>query len=136
MLGYERIKYSQLNARQKENYNFQQVAALLADYGFNCLRLTDDWHGADFIACHIDGNTFLKVQLKGRFCLDGKYEGKDISIAFRHGTDWYLYPHDAMAAFVNVSGRINTPNLGQGKQGWSWSSPSKWILEELGKYKL
>lgn len=60
-----RVAYGKLNARQKESYNFQKVAARMADNGFNCLRLTDDWQGADFIACHIDGETFLKVQLKG-----------------------------------------------------------------------
>ncbi|MCS4510791.1 hypothetical protein [Xylophilus ampelinus] len=62
---FQRIEYEQLNSRQKENFNFQKVAAHLADYGFDCLRLSDDWQGADFIACHIDGETFLKVQLEG-----------------------------------------------------------------------
>lgn len=133
---YRKIEYADLNSRQKENYNFQLVAAKLAEYGFNCLRLSDDWHGADFIACHIDGSTFLKVQLKGRFCLDGKYARKDIHIAFRHKGDWYLYPHDVIAAFVNEAGRLKTPRLGQGQQVYTWSSPSSWILAELRKYKL
>ena len=93
---FQPIAYADLNSRQKENYNFQKVAARLADYGFNSLRLTDDWQGADFIACHIDGETFLKVQLKGRFVLDRKYLGKDIHIAFLHRDDLYLYPHDAI----------------------------------------
>jgi hypothetical protein len=77
---FEKIRYEDLNSRQKENFNFQKVAAHLADYGFNCLRLSDDWQGADFIACHIDGNTSLKVQLKGRLNIDKKYYGKDIYI--------------------------------------------------------
>jgi len=55
---FQNVNYKDLNARQKEDHNFQKVAARLADYGFNCLRLTDDWQGADFIACHIDGETF------------------------------------------------------------------------------
>ena len=67
---FERVDYRELNSRQKENYNFQKVAGRLADYGFNCLRLSDDWQGADFIACHIDGETFLRVQLKGRLVID------------------------------------------------------------------
>ena len=44
------IGYNELNAKQKEIYNFQKVAAILADYGFNCIKLTDDWQGADFLA--------------------------------------------------------------------------------------
>ena len=92
----KQIHYNDLNSRQKENYNFQKVAGELADYGFNCLRLTDDWQGADFIACHIDGDVFLKVQLKGRMTIDKKYSGKDIYIAFLNGDDCYIYPHDEM----------------------------------------
>ena len=76
MSQFAHVPYAELNSRQKENYNFHKVAARMADYGFNCLRLTDDWQGADFIACHIDGETFLKVQLKGRLVIDRKYQGK------------------------------------------------------------
>ncbi|HEV2947263.1 MAG TPA: SPASM domain-containing protein [Gemmataceae bacterium] len=30
----KRISYSSLNAKQKENFNFQKISAVLADYGF------------------------------------------------------------------------------------------------------
>jgi len=93
---FQRVAYDDLNARQKENRNFQKVAACLADYGFNCLRLTDDWQGADFLACHIDGETVLKVQLKGRATIDRKYLHKDIHIAFLLNGDCCLYEHDAL----------------------------------------
>ena len=90
---FERVLYSELNSRQKENYNFHKVAGELADYGFNCLRLNDDWQGADFLACHVDGVRYLKIQLKGRMTIDKKYLGKDIHIAFFNGDNCYVYPH-------------------------------------------
>ena len=37
------VTRSELNPRQLENYNYSKIAARLADYGFNCLRLSDDW---------------------------------------------------------------------------------------------
>ena len=92
----EPIEYRGLNARQKESFNFQKVASTLADYGFNCIRLSDDWQGADFIACHIDGKTFLKIQLKGALTFEKKYNGKNIYIAFNQDGKWYLYPHDEL----------------------------------------
>lgn len=88
------IKYSDLNARQKENYNYQKVAAFLADYGFVSMRLSDDWQGADFISQHINGKTLLRVQLKGRMCIDKKYIGKDLYICFCEKDSWYLVHHD------------------------------------------
>ena len=91
---FKRVTKSALNARQRENYNFSKISAKLADYGFNCLRLSDDWKGADFIACHVNNNTFLKVQLKGRLTIAKKYCGKSIFIAFPHSDSWYVYPHD------------------------------------------
>lgn len=65
----EKIQYSKLNARQKESYNFYKIAAKLVDYGYTSIRLSDDWKGADFIAIHNDGETDLKIQLKGRLTL-------------------------------------------------------------------
>lgn len=92
---FKRISYKKdLNARQKENFNFQKVASTLADYGFNCIRLCDDWQGADFLACYIGGKTFLKIQLKGALTFQKKYNGKNIYIAFNQDGQWYLYPHD------------------------------------------
>lgn len=67
------IRYDDLNAKQKEIYNFQKIAAALADYGFNCIKLQDDWLGADFLAYHKDGSQTLRVQLKGRVTIDKKY---------------------------------------------------------------
>lgn len=56
----DKINYTALNDRQKETYNFQQVSAVLAQYGFATIKLNDDWQGADFIAQHINGELFLK----------------------------------------------------------------------------
>ena len=50
-----RVKYSDLNSRQKEVFNFQKVAALLAGFGFHCIKFADDCQGADFLAYHKDG---------------------------------------------------------------------------------
>jgi hypothetical protein len=90
----EKIQYKDLNARQKENYNFHKVADLLADFGYNCLRLNDDWEGADFIALHKDGIGHLKVQLKGRLTLDRKYIKKDNFVAFTQDDVWTSHSRD------------------------------------------
>ena len=136
---FDRVYYDSLNSRQKENYNFAKIAARLADYGFNCIRLTDDWQGADFIACHVNNEIFLKVQLKGRLTLDKKYLQKNIFIAFISKDGWYVYPHDAFLDYFEVCGNL-------GKRGrterWdkygvrNWSSPPRWAIEWLADYKL
>ena len=61
-----RVEYSDLSNKQREIYNFHKAAAVLADYGFNCIKLDDDWESADFLAYHQDGDQMIKVQLKGR----------------------------------------------------------------------
>ena len=91
---YKPIKYNDLNSKQKENYNFHKVASALANYGFNSMRLNDDWQGADFIAVHIDGDDMLKVQLKGRFTFAKKYIGKNIYIAYIEDKKVKIYLHD------------------------------------------
>jgi hypothetical protein len=92
----QRITYAKLDSKQKENFNYQKISAVLADYGYVTMRLSADWQGADFIAQHIDGQTFLRVQLKSRLTVQKKYQGKDIYIAFPDAGHWYLYPHDEL----------------------------------------
>lgn len=131
------VPYSQLNARQRENFNFHKVAARLADYGFHSLRLTDDWQGADFIACHIDGQTFLKVQLKPRLFLDKKYVGKDIHIAFLLGEDCFLYPHDELLGLVLDNGALDAESERWRVHGQRhWPAPPAWGMAFLAKFKL
>ena len=90
----EPIKYQDLNAKAKETYNFHKIAAILADYGYNSIWLSNDWNGADFIAVHIDGVSDIKIQLKGGISFAQKYRGKNLYIGFIEQGDLYLYPHD------------------------------------------
>jgi hypothetical protein len=136
MTVFSKITYDQLNSRQKENYNFQKVAAHLADFGFNCLRLSDDWQGADFIACHIDGNTFLKVQLKGRLNIDMKYSGKDIYIAFCSEGTWYLYPHDDVKDLLLANGLMAGSKSWEEGGGYSWPYLSVQMKALLQRYAV
>ena len=92
--SFSRVAYTELNARQKENFNFHRAAAILAEYGYNSIRLTDDWGSADFLAYHIDGVQLLKVQLKARFTVEEKYLGKGLHIAFMQEDALYVFPHD------------------------------------------
>ncbi len=98
MAELRRVDYGRLNARQKEAYNFHKVAAKLADYGYNCIKLSDDWQGADFLAYHKDGEETLKVQLKARVTIGRKYLDKNLYMAFPIGADWYLVAHDELVA--------------------------------------
>lgn len=136
---FERIAYGDLNPRQQENYNFQKIAGRLANYGFNCLRLSDDWQGADFIACHLDGETFLKVQLKGRLVIDRKYIGKNVYIAFLHGDNCYVYPHDDFLDRLLALGKLGARGS---NETWEtlgirhWPQPPAWALELISRYRI
>ena len=92
MNNFTKIDYNQLNSKQKENYNFHKVASALADYGYDSMRLNNDWQGADFIA--VKNDEMLKVQLKGRFTVDKKYIDKEIHIAFIENNIIKIYEHD------------------------------------------
>jgi hypothetical protein len=126
----KKINYADFkkNGKQIETYNFQKVSAILADYGFATLRLSDDWQGADFLAVHIDGKTVMKVQLKSRLTFDKKYVGKDLFVCFpyckRNSEDvhWYLFNHDEMLdvfmANKQISLRDTSPWVKVGNYSW------------------
>lgn len=125
------IDYDGLNARQKENFNFMKVSALLADYGFSTMRLTDDWGGADFIAVHINGDS-MKVQLKARLSICRKYLDKDIYVTFPYsgysGIQWYLYPHDELCDAL-----LETTTIGASQ---SWQGAGEYHFPRLGSKLL
>ena len=102
-MKFNKIDYNKLNARQKENYNYHKVASALADYGYDSMRLNNDWQGADFIT--VKDDEMLKVQLKGRFTIDKKYIEKDINIAFVEDDIIKIYRHDEAVNLIpeNVS---------------------------------
>lgn len=132
----EKIKYGNLNARQKEIYNFQKASAIFADFGFTTIKLSDDWMGADFIAISFNGNQYLKVQLKTRLTFEKNYQGKDIFICFNDQVTgiWYLYPHDkCLERFINNIGSTEAWTL-HGK--YSYPNLSNFAKEQLGEYLL
>ena len=133
---FTRIRYKDLNAREQENYNYQKLSAALADYGFVTMRLCSDWNGGDLIAQHVDGQTFLKVQLKGRFTFCKHYIGKDLHIAFPRGNDWYLYPHDEVLEKVHkINGFKDTASWTE-KGIYSFPSLSKRLYLILNHYQI
>jgi hypothetical protein len=93
-MKFEKVVYSELNAKAQEMYNFQKVSAKLADYGFTTIWLNNDWQGADFIGVHANGVTDIKVQLKGRLSFSKMYIGKNIYMCFISEDGIYIYPHD------------------------------------------
>ena len=116
-----RVNYNELNAKQKENYNFHKVAAALAEYGYNSMRLNDDWQGADFIA--VKGDEMLKIQLKGRFTVDEKYRGKDIYITFIEDDKIKMYKHDEAVNLLPEKTK-NTESWAK-RGGYSWGKTPK-----------
>ena len=136
IMPYEHIKYSELNSRQKEIFNFQKLSGVLADYGFNCIKLADDWQGADFLAYHIDGDTTVRVQLKGRISIDQKYLDKNLHIAFPFNGDWFLIPHDHLVEVVGVHTNWLNTSAWNDAGIYNSKSPSRALMEAIDEYRI
>lgn len=134
-MKFKRIAPKNLNARQKEAYHFQKVSAVLADYGYQTIKLSDDWAGADFVAQHLDGSV-LKVQLKGRLTVLNKYEKKDLWICFPHKSTWYIYPHDIILAALIGDKKNSIRKTYEEGGGYSFPSLSKELVGLLEKYEV
>ncbi len=126
----EKIKYSSLNNKQQESFNYQKLSGVMADYGYITYRMFDDYNGADLHAVGVKGD-ILKIQLKGRFEILSKYKDKNLYVAFPYASKWYLYPHDEFYEWVT------SRNPGAKKNGGSSTGkPSKKLLESLAKYEI
>ena len=135
-MNFKKIIYSKLNSRQQESYNYQKVSSRLADYGFQTIKLSDDWKGADFLAQHSDGTTLLKIQLKGRFSINKKYINKNIYICFMFNDNLYLYPHDETVDFILNNSNVAKTDSWKNKGEFSWKNPPpKQYQNFLRKFK-
>ena len=106
-MRYEHTGYEYGDGRHSkavETYNFHKAAAVLAEYGFDCIRLADDWLGADFLAQHKATKNTLHVQLKTCLVIDRRYEQfKDLYMCFPLDDDtgnWYLVKHERLLKLV------------------------------------
>jgi len=127
MKTFKKASYSQLNSKQKENHNFHKLASLLASYGFNCIWLNDDVHGADLLALSTAGDVY-KIQLKSRLTFDKKYMKKDLCIAHPKNDGFSIYPHDeALKLFIK---RFKTTSSWNDKGSYSTTTKYK----EMDKY--
>ena len=133
-----RVKYKDLTSKQKEIYNFQKVAGLLPEHGYNCIKLSDDWQGVDFLAYHKDGDQTLKVQLKARCTVDQKYLGRDIYIAFPCDGQWYLIPHDMLARIAeDYWPRVRKMyDSNKTERPYFNRRPSRDMLERMTKFRI
>lgn len=133
---FEKVHYRKLKPRQKELFNFQKIAATLADYGFNCIKLADDWLGADFLAYHMNGTTTLKVQLKSRITIARKYCDKDIWVAFPFKGHWYLIKHDRLLTKVEKHTRWLKSSAWKTGHLFHSESINKGLLKSLAEDRL
>lgn len=129
----EKIEYQNLNARQKEIFNFQKVSSILADYWYTTIKLSDDRMGADFIAIPFKKWEPLYVQLKWRFTVDKKYIWKNLFICFfdRESQEWYLYNHDKI--LNTIISRIAKTKSWTNEWWYSW--PKLWKEHKIILYK-
>lgn len=134
-MTFARFSYSKLNARQKENHNFQRASAVLAAYGFSTIRLSDDWNGADFLALHADGRRVLRVQLKPRLYFRQVYMKKRLWLCFPADGGAYLFPHDRVL-------RILLKRCAKGTMSWEKRKAyhikhvPKWLKPKIARYLL
>jgi hypothetical protein len=133
----DKVQYDQLNSKQKEIFNFQKVAGLLAEYGYNCIKLADDWNGADFLAYHFDGVETLKVQLKSRITIDKKYMTiPNICMCFPINGDWFLIPHDELIEQIRTISPTWLNSKSWLENGSYTASSSMKLSKALSEYKL
>jgi len=116
----------------REVINRNTVVSLALGQSFNVFLPVYDG-GVDFIMYRETDAAMRKVQLKGRWTIDRKYENRDIWIAFPVVADWYLVPHDEMVA---NAGKALESDSWRIKGLYSSGSPSKATIRRIAPYRF
>jgi hypothetical protein len=125
---------SRYRTQVREVINRNALVSSALEAGYNAFLPVYDG-GVDFILYNEDNGDLRKVQLKGRWYIDRKYEGRDIWIAFHDAGQWYLAPHDEL---VVLGGKFGFTNTASWTTGGAYSCPklSKAMLTELEVYRM
>ncbi len=131
------VDYANLDIRQQESHNFHKLAAVLADYGFDCFRIPNDYKGADFFAHHVPSGRMLRVQLKSALTVSKKYEHQHgLWVAFPIDGEWHLAPHSDL---VEIVGRT-TPALGNRSYASGrdvfWRQPTRALRDAIVRFRM
>lgn len=132
-LDYAKVK----NGKAKEVMNFSQIAWFLAKFGFECIKVNSDKHGADMLAYHTNKSVTFQIQIKGRPVLKKDYKCKNLYICYIMQTEKKIcfYKHDEALVLFEQSKSANTKSwLENGKYSWpSGNTPFDSIIK---KYDL
>ncbi len=141
-MEFQHIEYgkgSGEKSKQMETYNFHKASAVLAEYGFDCIRLSNDWQGTDFLAHHPDTGKTLKVQLKTGLVIDKKYKHRpDLYMCFtldRTGATWYLVKHQRLMEIVKEHSPEKFDLKSWENKGiyWTWTASTE-VREALEEF--
>jgi hypothetical protein len=125
---------SRYRSQVREVVNRNTVVSLALAQGFNAFLPVYDG-GVDFIFYRESDGAIRKVQLKGRWMIDKKYEGRDIWMAFPIAGDWYLMPHDEMIALAEADGVTKTASWIDGG-AYSRPRPSADVIAQCAPYRF
>lgn len=125
---------SRYRSQVREVINRNALVSLALEAGYNAYLPVYDG-GVDFILYREEDGDLRKVQLKGRWYIDRKYQGRDIWIAFHDNGCWYLAPHDELVLIGERAGFTATSSW---TEGGAYSCPklSRSMLEALVPYRM
>ena len=132
----KRADYLSLTSLQKEAYNFEEVSAVLAGHGYDCVFLTDRQDLADFVAHHRSSGTHRRVQLTSRCLVDRKYENQGLWVAFPVDEDWYFLEHDRLRDLMGENTTALRSKSWMEGGRYSWPTPSPDLLRAIAPYRL
>ena len=108
------------SAQVKEVINRNALVNELLTLGFNAYLPVYDC-GVDLVAYRDADASFRPIQLKGRWIIDRKYEGKGVWIAFPSSGGWFVAPHDEM---VKMGQEVGFCSSSSWTDGGAYSCPS------------
>ena len=135
MNNFKKVEYIALGNKIQEVYNMAHTAHILAQYGYECITISNDSYGPDFLAIHYGDFNVLKIQLKGRPTLAYKYYGKDIIIAWIQEGQLWMINHDEIVDCDEFDGAGTSTYLANGYH-WRNDGIPKWLLKKITKLTL
>jgi hypothetical protein len=114
-----------------------EVSKIFLEHGWMVYVPEADVGGVDFLVMNLETEEVRKIQLKGRWTVDKKYQGKNIWMCFSLKDKWYVCKHDIMVEIGLQHGLLLWEQAnGEPRNAYSIGSMSKKMIELMSAYQF
>lgn len=132
----KKIRYGSLSAHHQGTFNYLQICAKLAEYGFVAQARSFDSQGSEFLAVHMLTRKVIWVQPATCLSFWKKLHGMGVYVVIYTRGKFYFYPHDKLYKEIKAVSNFERTRAFKNRGRYVFVGMAARLKPILEKYRL